>query len=151
MASNEEMQEPSPGGGGTGTYWAAVAGLVLLVGIVGFALVRRQSPQGARPQPEGEQTEAVQAEAEQPAAETNLIKAEVRAALSPEARIMTERYRCVCGCDDRLSVCTCENRPGSRDMKAYVEELVSSGKSIAEVDRAMVERYGEQVMFTEPE
>ena len=143
MASNENTQEPSPGGGGTGTYWAAVAGLVLLVGIVGFALVRRQDPQPARPQPETEQPAAT--------ADSTMIKAEVSVVLSPEARIMTERYRCVCGCEDRLSVCTCDNTPGSRDMKAYVEELVSARKSIPEVDRAMVERYGELVMFTEPE
>ena len=141
MASDDNLQQSAPGGG-TGSYWAAVAGLVLLVGIVGFALVRRQSPQPARPQ----------VEAEQPAAaDPAIIKAEVPGLPSPEARIMTERYRCVCGCDDRLSVCTCHNTPGSRDMKAYVEELVSEGKSIAEIDRAMVERYGELVMFTEPE
>jgi len=142
MANDDSVPEPAPGGGGTGSYWAAVAGLVLLVGIVGFALVRRQSPQPAEPR----------ASVETPAAaEPTLIKAEVPGLLSPEARIMTERYRCVCGCDDRLSVCTCENTPGSRDMKEYVEELVTAHKSIREIDRAMIERYGEQVMFSEPE
>lgn len=141
MASHENTQEPGPGGG-AGAYWAAVAGLVLLVGIVGFALVRRQSPQPTPPQ----------AEAEAPAAaDTTLIKAEVPALLSPEARIMTERYRCVCGCDDRLSVCTCQNTPGSRDMKAYVEELVSAGRSIRDIDQAMIERYGKQVLYDAPE
>jgi len=71
--------------------------------------------------------------------------------MSPEARIMMERYLCVCGCGDRLSVCNCDNTPGSRDMKAYVEELISSRKSIREMDQAMVERYGEVVLLREPE
>jgi len=141
MASHENVQDPGPGSD-TGAYWAAVAGLVLLVGIVGFALVRRQSPPSPPPQ----------AEALPPAAaDSTLIKAEVPALLSPEARIMTERYRCVCGCEDRLSVCTCENIPGSRDMKAYVEELVGAGRSIRDIDQAMIERYGEQVMYDAPE
>jgi LPXTG-motif cell wall-anchored protein len=142
MASNDNVQEPAPGGGGTGSYWAAVAGLVLLVGIVGFALVRRQDPQPPRP-------EVAEAEPDKP--QSTLIKAEVSTGMSPEARVMTERYLCVCGCGDRLSVCNCENTPGSRDMKAYVEELVSARKSIREMDQAMVERYGEVVLLREPE
>lgn len=142
MASNDNVQEPAPGGGGTGTYWAAVAGLVLLVGIVGFALVRRQAPLPSRP-------EVAKEEPARP--ESTLIKAEVSGGLSPEARIMTERYLCVCGCGDRLSVCNCESTPGSRDMKAYVEELVSARKSIREMDQAMVERYGEVVLLNEPD
>ena len=137
MASHDNIQEPAPGGG-SGAYWAAVAGLVLLVGIVGFALVRRQSPQSPGPQAEAKPSAA---------ADTTLIKAEIPALLSPEARIMTERYRCVCGCGDRLSVCTCQNIPGSRDMKAYVEEMVSAGRSIRDIDQAMIERYGEQVLY----
>lgn len=137
MTGNDDLQGSAPGGG-TGAYWAAVAGLVVLVGIVGFALVRRQSPDPARPQ----------AGAEKPApADPTLIKAEVSALPSPEARIMMERYRCVCGCEDRLSVCTCQNTPGSRDMKAYVEELIDAGKPIRDIDQAMIERYGEQVMY----
>jgi LPXTG-motif cell wall-anchored protein len=143
MASDDNVQEPAPGGGGTGSYWVAVAGLVLLVGIVGFALVRRQDSRP--PRPEIAPAIAEEEESDQPA--PTLIKAEVPAGLSPEARIMTERYYCVCGCGDRLSVCNCRNTPGSVDMKAYVEELVSARKSIREMDQAMVERYGEQVLI----
>jgi len=142
MASDENVPQPAPGGGGTGSYWAAVAGLVLLVGIVGFALVRRHSPQPSEPRASVETPDA---------AEPTLIKADVPGLLSPEARIMTERYRCVCGCGDRLSVCTCDNKPGSRDMKAYVEELVAAHTSIGDIDQAMIARYGEQVIFSESE
>lgn len=143
MESNDDVRDPASGGGGTGSYWAAVAGLVLLVGIVGFALIRRQNP----PPPRSD----APAEKEAGEADPTLIKADVPALLSPEVRIMTERYRCVCSCGDRLSVCTCSNTPGSRDMKVYVEELVSSHKSIRDIDRAMIERYGELVLFSEPE
>lgn len=143
MESDDDVRDPASGGGGTGSYWVAVTGLVLLVGIVGFALIRRQDPPPPRPD----------APAEKEAGETppTLIKADVPAILSPEVRIMTERYRCVCGCGDRLSVCTCHNTPGSRDMKAYVEELVNTHKSIGDIDRAMIVRYGELALFSEPE
>ena len=36
-------------------------------------------------------------------------------------------------------------------MKAYVAELVSARKSIRDIDQAMVERYGEQVLLGETE
>jgi cytochrome c-type biogenesis protein CcmH/NrfF len=71
-------------------------------------------------------------------------------ALSPEAQIATERYRCVCSCNDPLSVCTCVQKPGSIDMKEYVQELVDQKKTPAEIDRAMVERYGEGVLLSQP-
>ena len=67
-------------------------------------------------------------------------------ALSPQARLMAERFVCVCGCKDILSTCTCKKTPGSIDMKHYLQELVSGGKSPAEVEAAMVARYGEKVL-----
>jgi cytochrome c-type biogenesis protein CcmH/NrfF len=36
-------------------------------------------------------------------------------------------------------------------MKAYVEELVSAGRSIRDIDQAMIERYGEQVLYDAPD
>jgi cytochrome c-type biogenesis protein CcmH/NrfF len=67
-------------------------------------------------------------------------------ALSPPARLLAERFKCVCGCPDMLAVCTCKKTPGSRDMKKYLQELVSAGKTPAEVESAMVARYGPKVL-----
>jgi cytochrome c-type biogenesis protein CcmH/NrfF len=66
--------------------------------------------------------------------------------LSPQARLMAERFVCVCGCKDILATCTCNETPGSRDMKQYVQQLVAEGKTPAEVEAAMVARYGEKVL-----
>ena len=67
-------------------------------------------------------------------------------ALSPPARLLAERFKCVCGCPDMLAVCTCKKTPGSRDMKKYLQELVTAGKTPAEVESAMVARYGPKVL-----
>ena len=67
-------------------------------------------------------------------------------ALSPKARLLAERFLCVCGCKDILSTCTCKETPGSRDMKKYVQQLVDEGKTPGEVEAAMVARYGEKVL-----
>lgn len=67
-------------------------------------------------------------------------------ALSPQARLMAERFVCVCGCKDILSTCTCSETPGSHDMKKYLQQLVTEGKSPAEIETAMVARYGEKVL-----
>jgi len=66
--------------------------------------------------------------------------------LSPQARLMAERFVCVCGCNDILSTCNCKETPGSIDMKKYLQELVSDGKTPAEVEAAMVARYGDKVI-----
>jgi len=66
--------------------------------------------------------------------------------LSPKARLMAERLKCVCGCNDILATCTCKKTPGSRDMKKYLQELVTAGKTPSEVESAMVARYGEKVL-----
>ncbi len=67
-------------------------------------------------------------------------------ALSPKARLLAERFRCVCGCNDLLSVCTCNKTPGSRDMKQYLQQLVDEGKGTTEIEKAMVARYGPDVL-----
>jgi cytochrome c-type biogenesis protein CcmH/NrfF len=67
-------------------------------------------------------------------------------ALSPKARLLAERLKCVCGCEDILAVCVCKETPGSRDMKKYLQELVDAGKTPAEVESAMVARYGSAVL-----
>ena len=62
--------------------------------------------------------------------------------LSPAARMLAENIQCVCGCKDILSTCFCEETPGSKDMKTYLEKLVSEGKNPTEVMSLMEERYG---------
>lgn len=65
--------------------------------------------------------------------------------LTPQARILAERLKCICGCDDILATCSCTKTPGSRDMKKYLQQLVDEGKTPADVEAAMVARYGEAV------
>lgn len=67
-------------------------------------------------------------------------------ALSPQARILAERFQCVCGCGDILVGCACTLTPGSRDMKQYLQQLVDEGKTPTEVEHAMVARYGPTVL-----
>jgi hypothetical protein len=62
--------------------------------------------------------------------------------LSPEASVLAERYRCVCGCNLTLSVCTCRNDKGSEDMKKALNVLVDQHKSAAEADQAMAAQFG---------
>ena len=137
--TQEEGEPQSPR-----SYWVAVAALVLLLGIVAFALFRRQTPAPAM-EPPPLQVEQVEGEVT-----PGVISAEIPDGLTPEARIIAERYRCVCGCGDPLSICTCTNTPGSRDMKRHLQSLVSAGRMSVEVDAGMIEKYGPQVLLSNP-
>jgi hypothetical protein len=127
----------------------AVAGAVIVIGLVSFALYRRshQAPQVAEPVQAGGGEAAGQdaGAAGTPVAGTP-IAAPLPIRLSPEASIAAERYRCICSCNDPLNVCTCTRTPGSRDMKTYVQELVNQKKSGKEIDAAMIARYGAGVL-----
>lgn len=132
----------------------AVAGAVIVIGLVSFALYRRshQVPQVAEPAQAGGGEAAGQdagAAAGTPVAGTP-IAAPLPIRLSPEASIVAERYRCICSCNDPLNVCTCTRTPGSRDMKTYVQELVNQKKSGKEVDAAMIAKYGAGVLLSNP-
>ena len=151
----EQQGAPPPPGQPRLVSLVAVAGAVILIGLVSFALYRRshQAPQVAEPSPAegGEATgqDAGTAGSGTPAAGTP-IAAPVPIRLSPEASIVAERYRCICSCNDPLNVCTCTRTPGSRDMKTYVQELVNQKKSGKEVDDAMIARYGAGVLLSNP-
>lgn len=67
-------------------------------------------------------------------------------AMSPQARLMAERFKCICGCNLILATCTCGKTPGSRDMKKYLQTLVDEGKSPADIERDMIARYGDEVI-----
>ncbi len=120
-----------------------VAGVVILVGLVAFAVYRQR---GNVPTPASEAPPAQGEEAG--AAGTAISAATVN--LSPEGQIAAERYRCICGCNDPLSVCTCTRTPGSIDMKQHVQDQVDQKKTPAEIDQAMVAKYGVAVLLSNP-
>lgn len=76
-----------------------------------------------------------------------VVSAEVtEVPLSPRAQVYAEKFKCACGCGHFLAECLCRNTPGSVDMKQYLQTLVDQGLSPAEVERAMVERYGPAIL-----
>jgi Cytochrome C biogenesis protein len=125
---------------------ALVAGAVVLIGLVAFALYRR-SHTATAPPAEVSSSPAPGVSPTEPLQGTP-IAAVVPVRLTPEATVIAERYRCVCSCNDPLNVCTCSKTPGSRDMRTYVQELVNQKKSGSEIDAAMVTRYGPGVLVT---
>lgn len=66
--------------------------------------------------------------------------------LSPSAKIQAEKFMCVCGCGMVLAECTCQQTPGSVDMKQHLQSLVSRGLSPSEIETGMVEKYGSGVL-----
>jgi LPXTG-motif cell wall-anchored protein len=142
-----EAREVAPETGPPRTVNVAVlAGAVVLIGLVAFALYRRNHAGPAQPATEAGAPAAQPADASAPEQGTT-ITAQIPIHLTPEASIIAERYRCVCSCNDPLSVCTCSKTPGSRDMKQYVQELVNQKKSGKEIDAAMAARYGPNVLI----
>jgi len=122
-----------------------VAGAVVLIGLVAFAMYRNGHP--AAPGAPAAPAAAPSASPSGDLPPGTPITAPVPVRLSPEASIIAERYRCVCSCNDPLNVCTCTKTPGSHDMRQYVQELVDQKKSGAEIDAAMVVRYGANVLI----
>jgi hypothetical protein len=133
---------------------AAIAGAIILVGLVAFALYRRgltaptatppaePSAPAAAPAPEPAAAAAPAPGDAASAPQGTSIAAQVPTRLSPEASVLAERYRCVCGCNLTLSVCTCRNDKGSEDMKKALNVLVDQHKSPAEADQAMAAQFG---------
>jgi cytochrome c-type biogenesis protein CcmH/NrfF len=70
--------------------------------------------------------------------------------ISPETRVVAERFRCVCGCPDVVAVCRCSQDPGGITMMNFLQGLVDRGLSVEEIDRAMVDKYGEEVLLFVP-
>jgi hypothetical protein len=123
-----------------------VAGAVVLIGLVAFALYRNGHP-AAPSEPAAPAATPASGPGGENAAPGTPIAAVVPVRLTPEASIIAERYRCVCSCNDPLNVCTCTKTPGSRDMRLYVQELVDKKKSGREIDEAMITRYGAGVLI----
>jgi cytochrome c-type biogenesis protein CcmH/NrfF len=123
-----------------------VIGGVILLGLVGLAVYRRAARAPATDAAVQDSGAASQSPAGAPQEGTPIMAVAVN--LSSEAAIVAERYRCVCSCNDPLSVCTCTLTPGSIDMKKYVQELVDQKKSVGEIDQAMVARYGDAALLS---
>lgn len=130
---------------------AAIAGAVILVGLVAFALYRRHATTGGAPEG-GATAPAAAATGPDTAADGKgaIIAAQPPVRLSPEAAILAERYRCVCGCNDTLTVCTCKLPKGSDEMKKVVQEMAAGGLSPERADQAMLEKYGPGVLLKNP-
>jgi hypothetical protein len=142
MSEDTPRQEPPPSAPRTVPV-AALAGAVVLIGLVGFALYRRgttTSPAAPPPASDG----AAATEQGTPIVATAPFR------LSPEAAILAERYRCICGCNDNLSVCTCRNPNGSEDMKRHLQGLADEGKTPEEADAAMEAKFGAASLLKNP-
>jgi len=135
----------------------AIGALVALIGVAYFTGRERPAASGAADSPAASASRPSDGAAPAgPGADDALPEAGSRdgvvtavadtLVLSPKARLLAERFKCVCGCNDTLSICTCSKTPGSRDMKLYLQQLVDEGKSPAEIQSAMVERYGSDVL-----
>jgi len=129
---------------------AAIAGAVILVGLVAFALYRRNVTTGGRAAGDGSAPAAGGTAPDGAAATGTVIAAQPPVRLSPEAAILAERYRCVCGCNDTLTVCTCKLPRGSDEMKKVVQEMATAGTSPERADQAMAEKYGPGVLLKNP-
>jgi hypothetical protein len=126
---------------------AALAGAIVLIGLVGFALYRR----GATSAPGGAGTPAATDGAAATTDEGGTpIVAQPPFRLCPEASILAERYRCICGCNDNLSVCTCRNPNGSEDMKRHLQGIADAGKTPEEADAAMEAKFGPACLLKNP-
>jgi len=135
---------------------AAIAGALVLVGLVGIALYRRSAAppagvaggtlDGAVEQAAG----AAPSDPTAPEAAGTTIAVKAPTLLSPEAAILAERYRCVCGCNDPLGVCTCRLPGGSEDMKVFLQGLARQGLTPEEVDHAMAAKFGAAALLSNP-
>jgi hypothetical protein len=158
--------DDSQRGGGTpgaprSTPIAAIAGAIVLAGLVGIALYRRSgtpAPPGG-PAPAADPSTAAPADASTPAAPANPVRTEVAGTpivaqapirLSPEANILAERYRCVCGCNDPLGRCTCRLSRGSEEMKTALRDLADQHLLPGEVDSAMTAKFGAAALLSNP-
>jgi len=65
--------------------------------------------------------------------------------LTPAAQIQAEKFRCICGCKLSLGECYCSKSPGSVEMKRTLQDLVNKGLTPAEIEKAMVGKYGPSV------
>lgn len=135
---------------------AAIAGALVLVGLVGIALYRRSAGpsaatgDGAADVAAGEGAAGTEDASGTATGGGGTIAVKAPTMLTPEAAILAERYRCVCGCNDPLGVCTCRLPGGSEDMKIFLQGLARQGLAPAEVDREMATKFGAAALLSNP-
>jgi hypothetical protein len=131
------------------------AGLVLagiLVAVLGFTMFQRmQAGEIPAAEPAPAATGAPTETSPPSGAVQKTVTMPILKQLSPETRVAAERFRCICGCPDVLSKCTCTKVPGSITMKNYLQDLVDRKLSNEAIDRAMIEKYGEEVLLFLPD
>ena len=116
--------------------WASILLALVLAGGAGYFLVKRFTAPSGTP-----------VSAAKPAPDTLVPGSPVL--LSAKAGIVADRYNCLCGeCSDTLGKCTCARDQGSNEMKSTLNRLAAEKKSVAEIDSAMVEKYGSKVMVS---
>jgi hypothetical protein len=116
--------------------WTSILLALVLAGGAGYFLVKRFSAASVTPVP-----------VSKPAPDTLVPGSPVL--LSAKAGIVADRYNCLCGeCSDTLGRCTCARDQGSNEMKSTLNRLAAEKKSVAEIDSAMVEKYGSKVMVS---
>lgn len=123
--------------------FVALGALMLLVGIA-FVAQRGGSSSGTVDTKSGA-IAASRPAVSTPVGEDGVVTAVVSiVALDPEARILSERFHCACGCTDMLlATCTCEKERGSHEMREFLQALVTNGKNPSQIETAMVARFGE--------
>jgi hypothetical protein len=71
--------------------------------------------------------------------------------LSAAASLVSDRFHCLCGeCHDTLGSCTCTKDKGSNAMKTTLNRIAAEKKTIAEIEAAMVQKYGPGVLISSP-
>ncbi len=70
-----------------------------------------------------------------------------RVALGLNAIEIVKELNCICGCKMELLPCTCEELKGSKEIKQFVQTLVSEGLSKSAVVGRLVERYGQSILI----
>ena len=120
---------------------AGVLVIALAVAAAGLLLLRQR---GSAP---GAAVSSASPDAGTPAG-LNAVAAPVK--LSPEATLVADRFKCLCGdCQDTLGKCTCTRDKGSNDMKTALNRNVVEKKTLAEIEAAMVEKFGPKVLAVE--
>ncbi len=115
--------------------WVLVL-VVLVAAVAGFVLLRRSAPPSpvASPAIKGSPDALIQGSP---------------VLLNAKAAIIADRYNCLCGeCADTLGKCICTRDKGSNEMKATLNRLAEEKKTLAEIDAAMVDKYGAKVLVS---
>ena len=112
--------------------------VVAVAAVAGFLLLRRSAPPSpvASPAIQGSPDALIQGSP---------------VLLNAKAAIIADRYNCLCGeCSDTLGKCICTRDKGSNEMKTTLNRLALEKKTLAEIDAAMVDKYGAKVISGAP-